>query len=123
MYICAVCNSTQASGSEEHSQSVFRTGRSLCPKGHPMMRDSLIPGVVLGIAGGLMTGVFAGVPALHFLASPSILMVEGFAVACLIRGMERPEPARRLNRIPAAMALTLPCTWLAVSSILERYAL
>jgi len=87
-----------------------------------MSRDSVTPGVVLGSAGGVLTGVFAAVPQLHFLASPSILLVEGFAVASLIGGLEKPEPARRLNRIPVAMAVTLPCICLAVSSALARFA-
>src|SRR5690348_7250918 len=104
MYICAKCNSTQAEDSTRQSRSLLRGGFSFCPQGHRMSRDSVTPGVVLGIAGGVLTGVFAAVPQLHFLASPSILLVEGFAVASLIGGLEKPEPARRLNRIPVAMA-------------------
>jgi hypothetical protein len=113
MYICPVCNSVQTDGP---------AASNLCPYGHPMTRDSVVNGVLLGIAGGVMTGVLAGVPGLHSLASPAILLIEGFAVATLIRGLEKPQPTRRLNRIPAAMALTLPCICLAVSSVLGRFA-
>jgi hypothetical protein len=87
-----------------------------------MTRDSAIMGIVLGIAGGLLTGVLLGMPGLRFLATPCILLVEGFAVASLILGLEKPEPTRRLNRIPVAMALTLPCICLLVSSALGRFA-
>ena len=120
MYICAVCNSAQGEDPKRPFPSLLRSQSNYCPQGHLMTRDSVIPGVVLGILCGLITGVFAGVPGLRFLASPSILLVEGFAVACLIRGMEKPQPSRRLIRVPAAMALTLPFICLTVSSILGR---
>lgn len=84
-----------------------------------MTSDSAVGGVVTGVAIGLVSGVFAGLPPLRFLAGPLLLLAEGYAVALLIRGLEMPQPSRRLNKIPAALAVTMPCTCAAVALALS----